>query len=180
LRDKLSQDAETINIISQSFKEKYKYYYDLCHTMVPYVLKIASFQHLPKKQRDDLENATRFALVGLLSDENISLKQDAYRIAQHGYHILKNVPSFRDVADIVLALFENVDGSGLPHQLTESEIPYPSQIIRVVLDYCHYKTQELNFRDIEHLMRDKINQIYDEKIFEIAISVLGEMDNEKL
>ncbi len=180
LRNKLTQEAETLEIIEKSFKQRYTHYYELCHTMTPYVLNIAKRQDFTKEELMKLENASKFALVGLLSDEDISLKHNAYRIAQHGYHILKNVPSFRDVADIVLALFENVDGSGQPHQLIAKEIPVASKILRIALDYCQYKNQNLNHQDSVKLLTKQVDIMYDKEIFELAMIAIKGMHDEKI
>ena len=180
LRNKLRQEAETVAIVEESFKEKYPLYYQMGIDMIPYVLEMVSNQNLTKKQLKDVENATRFAFVGMLSEDDISLHKNSHRIAEHGYHILKNVPAYRDVADIVLALFENVNGSGLPHRLEKEEIPYPSKVIRIVMDYCHYKNHKVGEDEIKNRMLDYANLKYDEGLLNQFFNIIQESDNEKI
>lgn len=141
------------------------------------MLKNQSFN---KNQSDDIKSAAQYALVGLLSDDSLSLKENPHRITEHGYHILKNVPSFRDVADYVLALFENVDGSGKPHGLSDASIPFPSKVIRVVLDYFQLKNTGLDSSKIEKKLVKNVNIVYDKEVLNLLIDVLKEENNEEI
>lgn len=180
LRDKRSQEKDILKIIDTSFSERFPEAYALCQQMVSVVERMVENESFNKNQQDDIKSAAQYALVGLLSDDSLTLKHNTHRIAEHGYHILKNVPSFRDVADYVLALFENVDGSGKPHGLSGASIPFPSKVIRVVLDYFQLKNTGLDSSKIEKKLVKNANIVYDKKVLNLLIDVLKEENNEEI
>lgn len=56
-----------------------------------------------------------------------------------GKDIIKSIKRFSSVADFIYHIYENFDGTGIPSKLQSWQIPFPSRIIRVVLDYYEYR-----------------------------------------
>ncbi len=52
-----------------------------------------------------------------------------------GYHMLKNLSLYADVAEIILEHHENIDGSGYPRGLTEQQLQKETLVLSVVSDY---------------------------------------------
>lgn len=51
------------------------------------------------------------------------------------YNVLSKSPKFKEVGEILLHVYENIDGSGMPDKLQAWQIPIESRLIRVVLDF---------------------------------------------
>ncbi len=64
-----------------------------------------------------------------------SLNELEYKLIQEhvqiGYNMLKNIPMFVEIADIVLAHHERFDGSGYPNNLMGNDIKIESQIMAI-------------------------------------------------
>lgn len=74
----------------------------------------------------------------ILNKEGPLDKQEREIVQKHpeiGYRILKSVPEFSSVAEIILFHHERVDGKGYPEGLTDKSIPIESKIISVVDSY---------------------------------------------
>lgn len=56
--------------------------------------------------------------------------------SEGGARILAMIPELRNVADMILLLFENFDGSGLPRGLQGEQIPLACRILRVADEYA--------------------------------------------
>ncbi len=180
LRDKQKQQADILNIIEVSYRERFPEQYLMSMAMVDCVKKMLATQNVSLQKETDILYATQFALVGLLSDERLSLTYEKHRIAEHGYHILKNVPAFRDVADYVLAIFENGDGSGKPHGLRSADIPLASKMIRVALDYHILLSQGLRQKSILKKLVKNVNIVYDKEVLDLLIQATKEKQDEKI
>jgi response regulator RpfG family c-di-GMP phosphodiesterase len=56
--------------------------------------------------------------------------------SERGARILSMIPELRNVADMILLLFENFDGSGFPRGLQGEQIPLACRILRVADEYA--------------------------------------------
>lgn len=166
LRNKDDQTQEVIHIIQESFKAKHPKCYQHSMNAAKYAVELAKSLELSKQEIEDIYNGSLFSLIGLLKEPNICIKEQPGRVAENGYHLLKQVPNFRDVADIVLSIFEQEDGQGVPKGLTSQDIPLASKIIRLALDFSITK-QETSFpdEDVMELLRYKVRTAYNEAIF---------------
>ncbi|MGB9770596.1 MAG: HD domain-containing phosphohydrolase [Candidatus Kapaibacteriota bacterium] len=73
--------------------------------------------------------------------------------------------SYEDVADVVVHIYENYDGSGLPDKLEKGNIPLASRILRVVLDYDDYFQQKkFETNKIVSMMESESRRVYDFRI----------------
>lgn len=79
--------------------------------------------------------------------------------------ILNGIGTLENVAKIVFHIWENFDGSGIPHKLQSWQIPPQSRIIRVVLDF-----EELRFfykmtaDDALEKLKQNSRRLYDPKV----------------
>lgn len=58
-----------------------------------------------------------------------------------GYHILKNIDHYADIAEYVLAHHEWYNGSGYPRGVSGEKIPYESRLLAIVSDYTAMTTR---------------------------------------
>ncbi len=54
------------------------------------------------------------------------------------------------------------------------------KILRIALDYCQYKNQNLNHQDSVKLLTKQVDIMYDKEIFEQAMMAIKEMHDEKI
>ncbi|HVP15603.1 MAG TPA: HD domain-containing phosphohydrolase, partial [Terriglobales bacterium] len=101
-------------------------------------LMIAARSDVPASMRRDLEIGARLHEVGrLLVDESPAsdaASAPAWLAASRA--ILRQVDGLRDVADLVGAIPENWDGTGVPNRLNRGQIPFRSRILRVLIDFA--------------------------------------------
>ncbi|MCX7879985.1 MAG: response regulator [Ignavibacteria bacterium] len=69
---------------------------------------------------------------------------------------------FEDVAEAVIHIYENYDGSGLPDKLEKSNIPFVSRLLRVVVDFDDYFNQKkFETNKIISMMEAESRRVYD-------------------
>jgi len=96
-----------------------------------------------------------------------------------GARIVKGISGFENIASIILAHHERVDGTGYPHHLKGSEIPLGARIIAVVDSYSAmtegrvYRPPSTHKEAIEEL-RKFSGKMYDQEIVEVFIKILEE------
>ncbi len=81
-----------------------------------------------------------FFRKGKLSEEE---RKEMQTHPASAFHILKNIGSYSEVAEIVLCHHENIDGSGYPRGLDEKQIPYESKVLALVTDYCVMRSERV-------------------------------------
>ncbi len=73
--------------------------------------------------------------------------------------------SYQDVADVVIHIYENYDGSGLPDKLEKGNIPLASRILRVVIDYDdYYQQKKFESNKIVAMLEAESRRLYDFRI----------------
>lgn len=86
-----------------------------------------------------LAKARRQAILTTVEREMYS------RIPEIGSTLIRNIPRLEDVADIVLYMQKNINGTGFPHDaVSGQDIPLGSRILRVVYDYMNLVAQDGN------------------------------------
>jgi len=96
-----------------------------------------------------------------------------------GAHIVKGISGFENIASIILAHHERVDGTGYPRQLKGDEIPFGARIIAVVDSYSAmtegrvYRSARAHEEAIGEL-RKFSGKMYDPDIVEVFIKLLEE------
>ncbi len=88
-----------------------------------------------------------------------------YQVPISGKNIVSSVTRFKDVANIIFHIYENLDGSGIPEKLKSWQIPFESRIIRVALDYEEQKNlYDKSPETIISMMLDESKRIYDHRV----------------
>ncbi|AZO96351.1 diguanylate cyclase [Halocella sp. SP3-1] len=75
---------------------------------------------------------------------------DNYKISEAGYNIAKNLNELAPIAEEILTIRENWDGSGGPYGLKGEEIPYQARMLAVV-DYYYRHSLHNNRQVIKEL-----------------------------
>lgn len=71
------------------------------------------------------------------------------QIPYKAFNIFAKSNKFKEVGEILLHVYENIDGSGMPEKLQSWQIPIESRLIRVVLDFeeemirAHHNSEEI-------------------------------------
>lgn len=88
-----------------------------------------------------------------------------YQVPISGKNIVASVTRFKDIANIIYHIYENLDGSGIPDKLQSWQIPFESRIIRVALDYEELKN--ISDRTPQQIITNMMNEskrIYDHRV----------------
>jgi len=112
--------------------------------------KIGELMNLDAQKMEELEMAAYLHDIGKVSVKKTILKkvdelkndelskEEAEEYKKHsevGYHILKSVDLYSNLAEIVLGLHENFDGTGYPRGIKGEEIPLATRIIAIADTY---------------------------------------------
>jgi response regulator RpfG family c-di-GMP phosphodiesterase len=82
-----------------------------------------------------------------------------------GKEIISSVRRLKNVGDIILHIYENFDGSGIPDRLKSWQIPFASRIIRVALDYEELrKFQGKSPKEAYELIKRESQRLYDHRV----------------
>lgn len=144
----------TIEMLLKKLKISEGYHSDHADRVVAYSLEIGKGLGLSPEELEDLRLATIMHDIGLVSVDPALLKktdaslteEEKHRLKRHpetGYQLLRTLPEFSKVADIVLCHQEQVDGSGYPRGITGGQIPIESRIINTA---C-YIDRALSYRN---------------------------------
>lgn len=88
-----------------------------------------------------------------------------HQVPTSGSEIVASVRRFKNVSNYIKHIYENFDGSGLPDRFKSWQIPFPSRIIRVALDYEEFRTfqQKNAIISLEMVTRES-QRLYDSKV----------------
>ncbi len=128
------------------------------------------------KLHNTISDASKLCLIGRLILPERSITEIP---TQNGY--LKNermekIPvftkeifsffrGFEDVADVVIHIYENYDGSGLPDKLEKGNIPLASRILRVAVDFDDWFNQKkFETNKIFQMLEQEVRRIYDFRV----------------
>ncbi|RKX52514.1 MAG: HD-GYP domain-containing protein, partial [Thermotoga sp.] len=104
---------------------------------------------------------------------------------KYGYDILKTSDALKDIAEIVYAHHERIDGSGYPRGLKGDEIPFEAKIIAVV-DSFNAMTSDRPYRpalSVNTAMKELIRgagRLYEARIVRTFIHMIAKMENEAM
>ncbi|MGQ9819136.1 MAG: HD domain-containing phosphohydrolase [Candidatus Kapaibacteriales bacterium] len=104
--------------------------------------------------------------IGEVPTENGYLKNEKMeRIPFFAKEIFSFFRSYEEVANVVIHIYENYDGSGLPDKLEKGNIPLASRILRVVLDYDDlFRQKKYETQKIYQILEAEIRRLYDFRI----------------
>ncbi len=87
------------------------------------------------------------------------------QVPQAAREIVSGVRRFSEVGKILYSIYENFDGSGFPGRLQSWQIPFPSRIIRVALDYEEIKLRTgKKPREVLQILHASSSRLYDNRI----------------
>jgi len=79
--------------------------------------------------------------------------------------LLDGIGTLENVAKIIFHIWENFDGSGIPHKLQSWQIPAQSRIIRVVLDFEELRFySKMTADDALEKLKQNSRRFYDPKV----------------
>ncbi len=123
-----------------------------------------------------LKEASKLCFIGRLqlAERNISeiptqngyLKNEKMeKIPIFAKELLSFFRAYDDVANVIIHIYENYDGSGLPDKLEKSNIPLASRLLRVVIDYDdYYQQKKYETNKIVAMLEAESRRIYDFKL----------------
>jgi response regulator RpfG family c-di-GMP phosphodiesterase len=134
------------------------------------------FGEFEKEQIRDIDIAANLCYTGKIflpdhllntpiMDQGRPTNSLMFQVPNSAREIVSSVPRFKDVGNILYHLFENYDGSGFPGRLKKWQIPLPSRIIRVPLDYEEYRQKTKKSKeDVIEYIAAGINRLYDKRV----------------
>lgn len=79
--------------------------------------------------------------------------------------IVSSVRRFDEVGRILYHIYENIDGSGFPGRLQSWQIPFPSRIIRAVIDYEELKSYfGKSSKEALEQLHSEAKRLYDHRV----------------
>ncbi|MEJ5285740.1 MAG: hypothetical protein CH6_3169 [Candidatus Kapaibacterium sp.] len=104
--------------------------------------------------------------IGEIPTQNGILKNEKMeKIPFFSKEVFSFFRSYQDVADVVIHIYENYDGSGLPDKLEKGNIPLASRILRVVIDYDdYYQQKKFESNKIVAMLEAESRRLYDFRI----------------
>lgn len=129
-----------------------------------------------ESQKDRINLAARYTYVGklFLSDNMINLpvltngfvtNENMNRVPEYTRELLSQIPDMDDVINVLMHMWENFDGTGIPDKQKAWEIPLESRILRVCMDYEYFldKNQGKQNKTIDALFNEA-HRLYDFRI----------------
>ncbi len=129
-----------------------------------------------ESQKDRINLASKYTYVGklFLSDNMINqpvltngfvTNENMNRVPEYTKELLSQIPDLDDVINVLMHLWENFDGTGIPDKQKAWEIPLESRILRVCMDYEYFfdKNQGKQNKTIDALFNEA-HRLYDFRI----------------
>lgn len=129
-----------------------------------------------ESQKDRINLAARYTYVGklFLSDNMINMpvltngfvtNENMNRVPEYTKELLSQIPDMDDVINVLMHIWENFDGTGIPDKQKAWEIPIESRILRVCMDYEYFldKNQGKQNKTIDALFNEA-HRLYDFRI----------------
>jgi len=129
-----------------------------------------------ESQKEIINLAARYTYVGklFLSDNMINqpvltngfvTNENMNRVPEYTKELLSQIPDMDDVIHVLMHMWENFDGSGIPDKQKAWEIPLESRILRVCMDYEYFldKNQGKQNKTIDALFNEA-HRLYDFRI----------------
>lgn len=129
-----------------------------------------------EEEIQDIEFASYLAYIGklCLPDEylekpvltdGVPTNELMCQVPHKAKELLENIGTFENVAKIIFHIWENFDGSGIPKKLQSWQIPAPSRIIRVALDFEELRSyNKISADDALEKIKQGSRRLYDPKV----------------
>jgi response regulator RpfG family c-di-GMP phosphodiesterase len=136
---------------------------------------------IPEALRPDLLLAARLFEIGRLADPDRQAgamsAADGWKTTARSVAILRFVPSFNGVGEVLSAVYENWDGSGVPQHRQLGQIPLRSRILRTLVDFMAEQEHTGNGNGHDAAMarlRERTGTLYDPAVLNQLEGLLGE------
>lgn len=129
-----------------------------------------------ESQIERINLAARYTYVGklFLPDNMINMpvmtngfvtNDNMNRVPEYTKELLSQIPDMDDIIKVLMHIWENFDGTGIPDKLKGWEIPLESRILRVCVDYEYFfeKNQGKQNKTIDALFNES-HRLYDFRI----------------
>ena len=150
-------------------------------TMI-YATKLAKKYNLADDKLKKLKKAAIFHDIGkimlpvyLLNKKEKINKYERKKIKKHseiGYHLLKSIDDYTEVAKIVLHHHENYDGTGYPKGLKGKTIPFISRIISVADYYINLRSKDIPVSEIVDKFDEQVPNRFDPSLVKKFINLI--------
>ncbi len=178
LADELKNDIQDTIMLAVKFLEaRIPASFDALKRISESALWIAKhLEFVKESEYDDIEIAGYLSEAGRIFlpdhlvkkpvlDLGIPTDPIMYQIPNSARSIVSSVGRFKNVANILFHVYENLDGSGFPDRLISWQIPIGSRIIRVALDYEEARIfSDRSPREILNLMNNDQSKLYDHRV----------------
>jgi response regulator RpfG family c-di-GMP phosphodiesterase len=147
----LSRIHEACKYIAQQIIEDEKEAKDL--------LTATQFVHLGKFSLND-----KFILNPVLIDGHI-INDSMQQYPENVKKLMSLLEGAEDVTTLLLHIYENFDGTGIPEKLKSWKIPLGSRILRVAVDFEYLNTKNSGRESkVIDIMFEQINRLYDFRV----------------
>ncbi len=178
LADELRNDVQDMIMLAVKFLEaRIPASFDALKRISEAALWIAKHLEFVKQDEyDDIEIAGYLSEAGRIFlpdhlvkrpvlDVGIPTDPIMFQIPNSARSIVSSVGRFKNVANILFHVYENLDGSGFPERLMSWQIPIGSRIVRVALDYEEARIfSERSPREILNTMNNDQSKLYDHRV----------------
>jgi response regulator RpfG family c-di-GMP phosphodiesterase len=129
-----------------------------------------------EEELQDIEFASYLVYVGKLSLPDALIEKPVLtdgsptnelmcQVPVKSKELLDGIGTLENVAKIIFHIWENFDGSGIPHKLQSWQIPAQSRIIRVVLDFEELRFySKMTADDALEKLKQNSRRFYDPKV----------------
>ncbi len=154
--------------------------------MARFAKQVAARFEMQPSYLPDLEIAARLHELGrvvMLRQKGVqicrSVDENDWEYARFTKGILEQIDGLGGAAGLVGSIYENWDGSGVPHHLSKGQIPLRCRILRVLIDMSSAFDghPDLSLEEILDLLSEHCGTLYDPMVFAHASQiVLNEQD----
>ena len=104
--------------------------------------------------------------IGEIPTQNGYLKNEKMeKIPLFAKELFSFFRSYEDIANVVIHIYENYDGSGLPDKLEKGNIPLASRILRVVIDFDDlFNQKKFETNKIVSMLEAESRRLYDFRV----------------
>jgi len=175
LTSELEKDVDNMIELSAKFLQaRMPSSYEMLRNISKKSLWIAeNFPDLTRQEIREIEIAAYFCQAGRIFLPDSLLKIPVmsngvprdklmYQVPVAAREIVSSIDRFKGVSELLYHIYENMDGTGIPDQKQNWQIPVGSRIIRVVLDYEENKyLNKLQPKSILEKLKSRVNRLYD-------------------
>ena len=178
LHDELRNEKQALQLMQQRLTESFNrllsvllYVLDLRvpgaaargEQLASWAIKVAERFEIPEPFVEDLRLAALLHEIGRVVDPSLSQKDSmrtpagfphdwAYTVASKA--IMQRVERLQGAAALVSAVYENWDGTGMPHRWQKGQIPLRSRILRVTIDFFSALAKNEPAHPSQHAMNE--------------------------